>query len=304
MQATSFHKGMHVNREDVYEARDKCPVCLSQDERHACLRIQDDPVIEMLFCKACEACSASHMPKQELLDRYYAQYYSKAGDHVAFSSPERFARHLSTVLKPQAVGSLRILDFGGGDGSLAIALAQKFQDSAGFQFPIAIDVVDYEKHREASTPNVVVNGHRDLNEVGGQYDVLLASAILEHIPDAHSTIRKLVGMARPGAFMYARTPYVVPLARLVPTLDTTYPAHVHDMGGGFWNRFADTFNFRARLLLSRPSLVETTLRDNPIRTMLAQALKFPALAELWLSKQTRVPRWKFVGGWEIVLHFL
>jgi len=304
MQATSFHKGMHVNREDVYEARDRCPVCLSQDERHACLRIQDDPLIEMLFCKACEACSASHMPKQELLDRYYAQYYSKAGDHVAFSSPERFARHLSTVLKPPAIGSLRMLDFGGGDGSLAIALAQKFQVSAGFQIPIAIDVVDYEKPREASTPNVVVNGHRNLNEVGGQYDVLLASAIVEHIPDAHSTIRKLVGMARPGAFMYARTPYVVPLARLIPTLDITYPAHVHDMGSGFWNRFADTFNLRAQLLLSRPSLVETTLYSSPIRTMLAQALKFPALAELWLSKQMRVPRWKLVGGWEAVLHFL
>ena len=304
MQATSFHKGRHVNREDVYEARDRCPVCLSQDERHACFRIQDDPLIEMLFCKACEACSASHMPKQELLDRYYAQYYSKADDHVAFSSPERFARHLSTVLKPQAVGSLRILDFGGGDGSLAIALAQKFHIGAGSHFPIAIDVVDYERHREASTPNVVVNGHRDLNEVDGQYDVLLASAILEHIPDAHSTIRKLVGMAGPGAFMYARTPYVVPLARLAPMLDTTYPAHVHDMGSGFWDRFAETFHLRARLLLSRPSLVETTLRDNPIRTMLAQALKFPALAELWLSKQICVPRWKFVGGWEVVLQFL
>ena len=304
MQATSFHKGMHVKSEDVYEARDSCPVCLSQDERHACLRIQNDPVIEMLFCKACEACSASHMPKRELLDRYYAQYYSKAGDHVAFSSPERFARHLSAVLKPQAASSLRILDFGGGDGSLAIALAQTFQVSAGLQIPIAIDVIDYEKHREASTPNIVVNGHRDLSEVGGQYDVILASAILEHIPDAHATIRKLVGMAGPGAFMYARTPYVVPLARLVPTLDTTYPAHVHDMGSGFWNRFTDTFDLRARLLLSRPSLVETTLRDHPIRTVLAQALKFPALAELWLSKQTRVTRWKLVGGWEVVLQFL
>jgi hypothetical protein len=134
--------------------------------------------------------------------------------------------------------------------------------------------------------------------------VILASAILEHIPDAHATIRKLVGMAGPGAFMYARTPYVVPLARLVPMLDTTYPAHVHDMGSGFWNRFAATFDLHARLLLSRPSLVETTLRDNPVRTMLAQALKFPALAELWLSGQTRVPRWKLVGGWEVVLQFL
>jgi 2-polyprenyl-3-methyl-5-hydroxy-6-metoxy-1,4-benzoquinol methylase len=304
MRATNVHKGMHVSLDDVFEARDRCPVCLSEDERRACLRIQDDPVIEMLFCRACEACSASHMPKQELLDRYYSQYYSQAGDHVTFGNPDRFARHLSTVLRPQAVSSLRILDFGGGDASLAIALAQKFQFNAGFRIPIVIDVVDYEKPREASIPNIAVKGHRDLNEVGGQYDVLLASAILEHIPDAHSTIRKLVGMAGPGAFMYARTPYVVPLARLVPMLDTTYPAHVHDMGSGFWNRFADTFDLRARLLLSRPSLVETTFRDNPVRTMLAQALKFPALAELWLSKQIRVPRWKFVGGWEVVLQFL
>jgi 2-polyprenyl-3-methyl-5-hydroxy-6-metoxy-1,4-benzoquinol methylase len=304
MQATSFHKGIHVAREDVYEARDRCPICLSRDERHACLRIQDDPVIEMLFCKTCEASSASHMPRPELLDRYYAQYYSKASDHVAFGGPDRFARHLSAVLKPRAVGSLRMLDFGGGDASLAIALAQRFQASAGFQVPIAIDVVDYEKPRATNTPNLVVNGYRGLDDVGGPYDVLLASAILEHIPDAHTTIRKLVGMAGPGAFMYARTPYVVPLARLIPTLDTTYPAHVHDMGSGFWNRFVETFDLRARLLLSRPSLVETTLRGNPVRTVLAQVLKFPALAELWLSKQTRVPRWKLVGGWEAVLQFL
>ena len=108
MQATSFHKGMRVNREDVYEARDRCPVCLSQNERHACLRIQDDPVIEMLFCKTCEACSASHMPKRELLDRYYAQYYSKAGDHVAFSSPERFARMLDAETAQDQRPALRL----------------------------------------------------------------------------------------------------------------------------------------------------------------------------------------------------
>ena len=188
------------------------------------------------------------MPKPELLDRYYAGYYSNAADHVTFNSPERFARHVSTALKPQSASSLRILDFGGGDASLAIALAQEFQRNAGFEIPVTIDIVDYERPRKASAPNVVVNGHHFLNEVSGPYDVLLASAILEHIPDANSTIRELVGMAGAGAFMYARTPYVIPLARLVPTLDTTYPAHVHDMGGGFWNRFVETFDLPARLL--------------------------------------------------------
>jgi hypothetical protein len=89
----------------------------------------------------------------------------------------------------------------------------------------------------------------------------------------------------------------------VPTLDITYPAHVHDMGSGFWNRFIETFDLRARLLCSRPSIVETTLLKNPIRTALAHALKFPALAELWIFGQPRVPMWKLVGGWEAFLQF-
>ena len=303
MQSTSFHRGIHVDRQDVYEAQDRCPVCLSSNDRRACLRIQSDPVIEMLYCEACGACSASHMPKPELLDRYYAGYYSNATEHVTFGSPGRFARHLGPVLKPLSDNSLRILDFGGGDASLAIALAQELQKNAGFEIPTTIDIVDYEKPRELNAPNVVVNGHHFLDEVDGPYDVLLASAILEHIPDANSIIRKLVAMARSGTFMYARTPYMIPLARLVPKLDITYPAHVHDMGATFWDRFIATFNLQARLLLSRPSLVETTFGSAPMRTILAHALKFPALAELRISR-AHVPRWKFVGGWEAVLHFV
>ena len=303
MQSTSFHRGMHVDQKDLYEARDRCPVCLSQNKRRACLRVQNNPVIEMLTCEDCGACSASHMPTPELLNRYYAQYYSNSTDRVTFNKPERFAQHLSTMLRLQSASSLRILDFGGGDASLAIALAQVLQQDAGRQIPITIDIVDYEKPRASSAPNVIVKGHRFLDEVAGPYDVLLASAILEHIPAANSTIRKLVSMAHSGAFMYARTPYVIPLAKVVPVLDTTYPAHVHDMGGGFWNRFVETFNLRARLLLSRPSLVETTFSSAPIRTTLAHALKLPALAEQWISKEMRVPRWKFVGGWEAIFRF-
>src|SRR4029077_4479449 len=116
MQPTMFHQGTHVNLEDVYDARNRCPVCLSQHERRARLRIQNDPAIDMLLCENCGACSASHMPKPELLDRYYARYYSNSTDHIAFNNPGRFAQHLSAVLKPQPVKSLRILDFGGGDG--------------------------------------------------------------------------------------------------------------------------------------------------------------------------------------------
>jgi 2-polyprenyl-3-methyl-5-hydroxy-6-metoxy-1,4-benzoquinol methylase len=303
MQSTTFHAGMHVNPEDVYDAGDQCPVCLSRKERHPCYRIQSDPAIDMLACKACGACSASRMPKPEFLDRYYARYYANAPGRIAFGNPQRFVRRLAALIKPPPRGSLRILDFGGGDGSLAIALAKNFQAHVAPDIAVAIDVVDYEKPCK-STVSIVVNGHRDLNEVGGPYDVLLASAIIEHVPGAHAAIRKLVSMAASGAFMYARTPHVVPLARLVPNLDITYPAHVHDMGSEFWNNFIATFALRARLLSSRPSLVETTFLKSPVRTVLAHALKFPALAELLILGEPRVPIWKLVGGWEVILQFL
>jgi 2-polyprenyl-3-methyl-5-hydroxy-6-metoxy-1,4-benzoquinol methylase len=303
MKTTAFHSGVHVKFEDIYDARDGCPVCLSKGPRKPLYRVQVSPVVEMLSCETCRACSASYMPKPELLHRYYAQYYSRSTAHYAFNDADRFARHVSAKIQLQPTRALHILDFGGGDGSLAVALAQQIQQQASSNIPVEIDVVDYERARDPNLSGVIVRGYRDINDIDGQYEVILASAILEHIPDVHSVIRKLVGMVSPGGFMYARTPYILPLARLIPNLDITYPAHVHDMGSEFWNKFIPTFNLRAQLISSRPSLVETTIRNSPIRTMLAHVLKAPARAEQWLLGQQRSPSWKFVGGWEAVFRF-
>jgi 2-polyprenyl-3-methyl-5-hydroxy-6-metoxy-1,4-benzoquinol methylase len=304
ISATGFHKGMHVERSDIYEAIDACPVCRSRQARQAIFEIQEEPKIDMLLCTACDAASASYMPRRELLERYYAQYYKPNSDTYTFDNPQRFGRHLLGFMPGiEKVPSLRILDFGGGDGSLAFAMAQVLQDRAGRPIPITIEVVDYATPRDPGAASVSIIGRRDLTEVQGSFNVILASAILEHIPDAHSAIRGLAALAHTGAFMYARTPYVMPIARLVPTIDITYPAHVHDMGPAFWQRFIETFKLRARLVSSRPSLVETNLLEAPLRTVAAHVLKFPALAELKLFSRNRPPRWKLVGGWEAVLQF-
>jgi hypothetical protein len=103
--------------------------------------------------------------------------------------------------------------------------------------------------------------------------------------------------------MYARTPFVLPIAKLVPGVDMTYPAHVHDMGGAFWSGFTRTFQLGARVISSRPSLVETALRNSPARTMLAYTLKLPGLMEMAMFGRNHRPRWTFVGGWEAVMRF-
>ena len=128
VQATGFHRGKRVGAADIDDARQMCPVCHSSRPRRAVFRVQRDPDIEMLECTACGAASASHMPKPDVLATYYAEYYAGASLRHTLDKPERFARHALRAMPDfDSSTSLRILDFGGGDGSLAIAVAKLLQ---------------------------------------------------------------------------------------------------------------------------------------------------------------------------------
>jgi 2-polyprenyl-3-methyl-5-hydroxy-6-metoxy-1,4-benzoquinol methylase len=303
IQATGFHRGRHLGIGDIDDARVRCPICHSARQRRPVYRIQRDPDIEMLACSVCGAASASHMPKPGVQQRYYAEYYANASEQHTFHDPMRFARHVLRAMPcPEGSNPLRILDFGGGDGSLAVTVAQCLR-SRGVSLPVAIDVIDYSPPRRPDSPHVSIQSYRDLAEVEGSYDVILASAIFEHIPDAHTAIHQVTARAGPRAYMYARTPSVLPLAQLIPVIDMTYPAHVHDMGSVFWGRFVATFGLAAKILSSRPSLVETTFARAPARTVIAQLLKAPAVLEQAMFGRNRPPLWGFVGGWEAVIQF-
>jgi hypothetical protein len=303
VQATGFHRGKRLAATDVDDAREMCPVCHSSRPRRPVYRVQRDPDIDMLECATCGAASASHMPKPDVLQTYYAQYYSDASMRHTLDDPLRFARHVLRAM-PDLRGStpLRVLDFGGGDGSLSIAIAKLLQ-AQGKSVPTMIDVVDYPEPRDPEDPNVGIHAYRDLASVEGEYDLILASAIFEHIPDAHTAIRQVIARAGRRAYMYARTPFVLPLARIIPSIDVTYPGHVHDMGSVFWGRFIETFGMKAGIISSRPSLVETTFARAPARTLLAHALKAPAMLEQASLGRNHPLRWRLVGGWEAVMRF-
>jgi len=302
VQATRFHRGKRLGALDIDDAREMCPVCHSWRPRRPIYRIQRAPDIEMLECAICGAASASHMPKPEILDAYYAEYYSDdASEHNTLDDPFRVARHVLRAI-PNLRGSmvLRILDFGGGDGSLAVAIAKLLQ-SHGNSVPIKIDLVDYSDPLDPGRGDITIDGHRDISTVEGGHDLILASAIFEHIPDAYTAIHQVLDRAGRGAYMYARTPYIVPLARLIPLIDITYPGHVHDMGSLFWCRFLETFGKRGELLSSRPSVAETKFTRSPARTLVAYALKAPARLEQVFLGRNHSPRWSLVGGWEAAM---
>jgi 2-polyprenyl-3-methyl-5-hydroxy-6-metoxy-1,4-benzoquinol methylase len=292
----------HLEASELIDCQSKCPICLTPLPRPVVFRVQVDPDVYMLKCPNCHACSASHMPRPEVLSHYYSTYYDGRESEVTFSEPGRFAKHVVKSLPRGAFQTrARILDFGGGDGSLAKAVAEHLM-ALGRIRNADVLVVDFVIRENRADEGVSIRYQSPVEKIDGQYDLVLASAILEHIPHLHAVLQTLHTAMAPVGFFYARTPYVIPLARLFPRLDLTYPAHVHDMGSEFWNCFNKTFAWRTNVVESRPSVVAGRLASDPLRTLSAAVLKAPAHVEHWLSPRSRAKRfWNLVGGWEVLL---
>jgi hypothetical protein len=300
VRATTSHESRHLSAAEILDCTGACPICLDRGVRRPVLRLQAGPDVFMLRCGKCQGCSASHMPSPEYLESYYGSYYEGKDEKVTFSGKDRFAAHLLRAL-PRSWGGehVRILDFGGGDGALAIAVAVLLLE----RFPrVDITVVDREQPAPSPDERIRIARCDSIEEAEELQDMVLASAVLEHIPDLHSLLPALAGRIGPGGLFYARTPYAIPLTRIFPALDLTYPAHVHDLGSDFWNGFADLVGLRARYLASRPSLVASSWKEEPLRALMAHSLKLPASLEAALSPPSRKRRlWHLVGGWEVLL---
>jgi SAM-dependent methyltransferase len=302
MKAATFHESRHVGSESLVDATDRRPICFSTDARRAVHAIQSNPDVSLLHCPICHGYSASRMPSDEYLAEYYNSYYAGHPQKVTFAGVSRFARHIVRAL-PRSMSQERIsiLDFGGGDGSMAVAVASELLAAAPNR-RIHILLVDFEKPLPLQDDRISIAHALPTEKIDGQFDVVIASAILEHIPQANAVFRSLFAALAVGGCFYARTPYVAPFTRLFPRLDLTYPAHVHDMGSGFWNRVIDVFGVTGRYLRSRPSIVESKLFDFPLRTIAAYVLKTPSHVECFFSRATSKDRfWNLVGGWEVVI---
>ena len=303
MRTTAAHRGKHLTGSEVVQRTDACPICLDRAPRPAVFRIQTAPDIDLLHCQRCRAYSASHMPRPDVLDAYYGQYYQdEKVNRVTFQDVEHFggylARQIDTAPMPPTI---RIMDFGGGDGSVALVMARQLlaRDQAR---RVRIMTVDYEPPRPTGDPRIDLFHSSPDEPIPEKFDIVLASAVLEHIPEVHEVFVRLLDSVAAGGYFYARTPYAVPLTKVFRNLDLTYPAHVHDMGCGFWNRLIELFRFDGRYVASRPSIVESRFRDDPVRALAAHVLKLPARIEGLISPAGRKDRfWTLVGGWEVLL---
>lgn len=303
MQAAIFHRGQVVASEDLYDATGRCPVCHFGGPRPRVATVCKAPTVVLLECNSCRACSASMMPSEEILARLYSEYYATCREQVAFDDIRRLARHILKLLGTVPIGRrVRILDFGGGDGSLARHLGRSLlRSGCGY---VDIVLVDYHEIEETAETDFRIGRVTSLEQTSGLFDVVIASAIMEHIPEVNAVFKGLFARVAPGGHFYARTPYMLPFIKIFKNMDFTYPFHVHDMGDKFWNGIVRLFDLPATLIASQPSIVETTLARHPFRTVIAHAFKLSARVEQFVNGSVGQDLvWSWVGGWEVMIRF-
>ncbi len=308
-----MHPTIWLENSKTDDATAACPICESVLPRKEFALIQKEPAIGLLKCKSCKAASVSRNPKPEVLDQYYAQYRYDGGQdnsQVTFQGASRFAKHLMKMLEKNiTVGnSLRILDFGGGDGALAIALSKLFKN-----VEIVITVVDYERvSSDQELPhNVSIRHIRELEKATDLNDIVLASAVMEHIPKPGKVFKDLVDRTKVGGCIYVRTPFIGPQMKLLHCIDKLlgsslstkrgfgFPAHMHDMGPAFWIQVGDSLGLPVKTIISQPSIPQLQLSTRFLRALASYAFKLPAYIEVRLGH--KIPWWGFSGGWEAVL---
>jgi 2-polyprenyl-3-methyl-5-hydroxy-6-metoxy-1,4-benzoquinol methylase len=243
------------------------------------------------------------MPTEVALARYYATYYENATTKVTADIPGRLAEHLFRLCRPHLDDdpsrSFRVLDYGGGDGSISVELARKLNAHGVERVEIAL--IDYEKQvRDHDRERIRIEAMTGLEEVrDASMDMVIASAVLEHLPRPREVLEALLEALKPGGVFYARTPYIAPLASLLARfgieIDFTYPAHLHDLGHKFWSRcLATTGRQRGYAIVrSTPSIVETSFGRHFLRSLAATLLKLPG----YVFKAS----YPYVGGWEVVI---
>jgi len=235
---------------------------------------------------------------------YYNDYYkflpsSDSCERITHDDSKHFSIHLADrVNKYLDRPHLRILDYGGGDGSISEWMAVKLLEKDFHKIDIV--VVDYNK-TTISTLNqrISITRKDNLEENNCLYDVVIASAIIEHLPQPHDILVRLLNLMDVDGVFYARTPCMLPLIKLLKNfgikIDFSFPGHIHDLGQAFWESYLCHAISCGDLILleSNPSIVETTFKRHFFRTLASYLFKAP-----WYLLGRK---YTLVGGWEVFI---
>lgn len=284
----------HLGESELEGELPECRICGYGQRSHA-LPVQSNPSVSLLRCANCLAISVSRFPKTSVLESYYKHDFLNDNSHRSFGAPSKsIARNILKSREHNFVGrsDLRVLDFGGGDGSVGLAVFSLLGASGN------LTIVDFDRRQFVDSPRGIdVKYVQSLGEVSEEkFEVVIASAVLEHLPYPKECFLELADWLAIGGILYVRTPSVVPMLKLISRFGVephfAFPGHLHDLGQPFWeNKSKWLFDSPGiETLTSRPAPASAVFGSHPFRFIFATLVKLP-----WHVLGMHYP---FVGAWE------
>jgi len=303
MRVSDYNMGIHVPHDSIGTEISSCPICNSKKFESIFL-VQTNPIINLNKCEYCNAVFVSHYPLEDFLSTYYSAYYrGHDGDHkVTTDSVKRFAKHITKLVSKNYLGSsarsFKILDYGGGDGSIAMKVAT-IMDKDKLEFA-TVDVFENFSSIEGIKKIDGCNYKFNENDLEDDYDLVIASGVLEHLKNPLDILNLIINRTVPGGVVYIRTPYIWPTHRLLSFFgfkqDFGYPAHFFDFSPQTWDKITLLLKEKDRtieLVHSGASPSEVGITRKPILGLISLVLKIPTRLGFRL--------WKFPGGYEVLL---
>jgi len=134
-----------------------------------------------------------------------------ADQYLAFEDERtRPARDLLAALPP--IAARRAIDIGCGPGNSTKLLARRFPDAVVSGLDSSSDMIDAARRRlpglsfEVSAIERWLEGGNEAEPGGEKFDVILANAVLQWVPEHHQVLSALVNRLAPGGALAVQVP--------------------------------------------------------------------------------------------------
>lgn len=157
----------------------------------------------------CDKCSVQSIHPQPTVEQLIAAYQNFNAGELARNEFVPYVEQAKAILLGDCTGSCllplrgrRFLDYGCGGGHFVKAAAELGMEAWG----IDLDEEDAKFGHEHGL-RIGIGDYRALDQLGPQsYTVILASHVLEHVPEPAVVIKALVAKLEPGGILIVRVP--------------------------------------------------------------------------------------------------
>lgn len=179
-----------------------CTVC-GGDAYHL-VKTRNDYTV--LRCRSCALVFCAPMPTPAELDAFYQGFAYSKPEEADLQRQIRYTRAGTAQISREVNGIVkrpirRVLDFGGGLGFFADALARSYPEVT--LFDLDSHARDFARERFPEAFRVVDTAKEAL---GATYDLILLNQVIEHVPDPVTFLRPFCDALEPGGVMVVTTP--------------------------------------------------------------------------------------------------